>query len=231
MHLTRKSIPAALAAVLLLILPAAIRAQDKETVLRKLDAAAKNFHSAQAECEFDSVTTEPILDKNTQKGVVFYERKGTSFQMAAHLQEENGKKAPKTYTISAGTVRLYEPKLNQVTVLSKLSQYESWFMLGFGASGKDLEQKWEITYKGSEVLDGKKTEKLELVPKDAGIRKNLPKVTVWMDTETGVNLKQVFDEGPGQYRVAVYFNLKVNQPLPSTAFTLETNKTTTTVSR
>jgi outer membrane lipoprotein-sorting protein len=80
-------------------------------------------------------------------------------------------------------------------------------------------------------LDGIKTEKLEMVPKDSAIRKNLPKVTVWMDTERGVSLKQVFDEGPGQYRVCVYFNIKVNDPLPKNAFTLETDKKTQSVTR
>ena len=231
MHLKRKLKVVALALLAVLSLPAAVRAQDKDTVLRKLDAAARTFHTAETEFQFDSVTTDPIFEKDVQKGVAYYERKGNSFQMAAHIQEENGRKSPKTYVISGGTIRLFEPKQNQVTVLSKFSQYESWFMLGFGASGKDLEQKWDVAYKGSEVLNGKKTEKLELVPKDAGLRKNLPKVTVWMDTTTGVSLKQVFDQGPGQYRVAVYFNLKINQPLPATAFTLETNKSTTTVNR
>ena len=46
-------------------------------------------------------------------------------------------------------------------------------MLGFGASGKELEEKWNITYLGQETLDGVKTDKLELVPKDPAIRKNL----------------------------------------------------------
>ena len=39
-------------------------------------------------------------------------------------------------------------------------------MLGFGASGKDLAEKWDIKYAGEETVDGVKTEKLELVAKD-----------------------------------------------------------------
>ena len=64
------------------------------------------------------------------------------------------KPAPKIYAYSGGAVKLYEPLQDQLTTYSKAAQYESWFMLGFGASGKDLEQKWEITYHGSEILDG-----------------------------------------------------------------------------
>ena len=204
---------------------------EKEKVLRKLDIAAANFRSTAADFQFDTVTTDPIPDTEVQKGTVYYERKGSAFQMAAHIREVNGKPVPKVVVVSGGTIKLYEQLIDQVTILSKLSQYESWFMLGFGASGKNLEEKWEIKYLGAETLDGVKTEKLELRPKDPGIRKNLPKVTVWMDTERGISLKQVFDEGPGQYRVSVYFNIKVNQALPADAFILPTNSKTVQVSR
>jgi outer membrane lipoprotein-sorting protein len=103
-------------------------------------------------------------------------------------------------------------------------------MLGFGAGGSDLEEKWEIKYLGSDtLLDGAariKTEKLELVARDPAIRKNLPKVTIWVDADRGVNLKQVFDEGSGQSRVCVYFNVKVNQSLKPSFFTFAPDKPT-----
>jgi outer membrane lipoprotein-sorting protein len=76
-----------------------------------------------------------------------------------------------------------------------------------------------------------KTEKLELIPKDPAVKKNIPKVTVWMDTARAVSLKQVIDEGPGQYRVCVYFNIKTNQSLPADAFILPTDSKTQTVPR
>jgi len=235
MHRGRKLVITALMAALLLAARAAsatpAEEKAKDAVLRRLDVAAANFHSTSADFEFDSVTTDPIPDKDVQKGKVYYERNGKTFQMAAHIETENGRPEPKIYGIFAGVVKLYEKLTNQVTTFSKLGQFESWFMLGFGASGKDLEEKWEITYLGPEMLDGIKTEKLELVARDPAVRKNLPKVTVWMDTERGVSLKQVFDEGPGQKRVSVYFNIKVNQPLPKDAFTLKTDKQTVYVNR
>jgi outer membrane lipoprotein-sorting protein len=155
--------------------------------------------------------------------------------MAAHIRELNGKISNKVYTYASGVFKLYEKLTNQVTRFSKASQYQSYLMLGFGASGKDLEEKWDIKYLGSEnLLDGKtsvKTEKLELVAKDPEVRKNIPKVTVWMDPERGVSLKQIFDEGPGQYRVCVYFNIKVNQPLAADVFTFNTDSQTQVVNR
>lgn len=237
MHTANKLVFFALMAILLLAArvtvaaPSAANEKEKDKVLRRLDEAAKNFHSTSADFEFDSVETDPIPDKDVQKGTVYYERKVSGFQMAAHIREENGKPVPKIYVYSGGVVRLYEQLIDQVTTLTKAGQYESWFMLGFGASGKDLEQKWEIQYLGAETLDGVKTEKLEMVPKDPAIRKNLSKVTIWIDPERGVSLKQVLDFSPGVYKVCVYFNIRVNQPLPVNAFTLKTDKKTTYVNR
>lgn len=232
MNSRRKFVFAAAVALLVpaahvaLAAPAASNEAMKEKVLRQLDEAAKNFHSTSADFEFDSVTTEPIPDKEVQTGTVYYERKGSKFKMAAHIREEDGKPAPKVYVYSDGVFKLYEKMIDQVTTLSKLGQYQGYFMLGFGASGRQIEEKWNVTYLGPETLDGVKTEKLELVPKDPAIRKNLPKVTIWVDPARGVSLKQLFDEGPGQYRVSVYFNIKVNQALPSDAFTFKTDSKT-----
>ena len=235
MHQGRKLVVAALMAALLLAARAAsatpAEEKAKDEVLRRLDVAAVNFHSTSADFEFDAVETDPIPDKDVQKGTVYYERKGNSFQMAAHIHELNGKIASKVYSYTRGVFNLYEKLTNQVTRFSKVSQYESYLMLGFGASGKDLEQKWEIKYLGSEVIDGVKTEKLEMVAKDAAVRKNIPKVTIWLDTERAVSLKQIFEEGPGQYRVCFYFNFKTNQPLPYDAFKLDTDKQTQYVNR
>jgi outer membrane lipoprotein-sorting protein len=222
----RKLVFAASIALALLPLRAAWAADNLESVLRKLDAAAANFHTTSAEVEFVTVTTQPIYDKDVQKGATYYKREGSSFQWAAHISEVNGKPVPKVVVLSGGTLKLYEKLIDQVTTITKLSQYQSWFMLGFGASGKELEEKWDIKYLGPEKIDGVTTQKLEMVAKDANVRKNIPKVTVWMDTDRGVSLQQVFDQGGGQSRTCHYTNIKVNQRLPGDAFTFKTDKQT-----
>jgi outer membrane lipoprotein-sorting protein len=209
-----------------------VRADDDvQQILRQLDDAAAKFRSTQADFEFDSVQTDPIPDTDVQKGTVYYERKGNDFQMAAHINEVNNKPVPKIYSYSSGHLRLFEPMIDQVTTISKAGDYGSYLMLGFGASGKQLAEKWDIKALGSETVDGVKTEKLELVAKDPNVRKNLPKVTIWMDTTRGVSLRQIFDEGQGQHRDCHYFNFKMNQALPSDAFTLKTDSKTTYINR
>lgn len=218
----------ATAALLTLVLPvrSAFAADDLTRVLHELDTAAANFRSTSADFQFDTYQTDPIPEKDTQRGAAYYERKGATFQIAAHINEINSKPSPRTYMYSGGVLRLFEPMIDQVTTIKSASKYESYLLLGFGASGKELADKWDIKYLGSETLDGVKTEKLELVAKDPTIRKNIPKVTVWMDTTRAVSLKQVWDQGQGQSRVCVYFNIKVNQALPADAFKFKTDAKT-----
>jgi outer membrane lipoprotein-sorting protein len=210
--------------------PAAGTSAEKEAVLRRLDVSAATFRSTSAECQCDNYQTDPIPDKETQKGTFYFEHRGATVQMAGHIREINGKPAPKVYTYTGGVLKFFDARQNQVTVFNKAGEFQSYLMLGFGASGKDLEQKWEIAYLGSETLmedkTAIKTEKLELVAKDAAVRKNLPKVTVWIDAERAVSLKQVFDQGHGVSRVCVYFNFKINQKLPDDAFTFKTDSET-----
>jgi outer membrane lipoprotein-sorting protein len=237
MYKARKLVAAIFVAMVLLCVRAAFAAPvasgdlEKERVLRRLDEGAKNFHTTSADFEFDVVETAPIADKDVQKGTIYFERTAGSFQMAAHIRQLNGKISEKVYSYTSGVFKFYEKLTNQVTRFKKVSQYESYLMLGFGASGKDLEQKWEIKYLGQETLDGVKTEKLELVAKDPSARKYASRVTLWMDTNRAVSLKQVVEQDPEHYRVCVYYNIKTNQPLPSNAFALDTNTQTQVVDR
>lgn len=218
-------------AALLFAMPSPhLAGQDLKTVLSKLDTAAANFHTVSADFQFDSIVTDPVPDKTIQKGSVYYSRSGSVFQIGAHINEENGKPVPKVYTYAKGVFRLYEKLVDQVTTYKndKLSEY---LLLGFGASGKELEEKWNIKYLGTEKIDGIAADKLEMIAKDPVVRKNIPKVTLWMDSDRGVSVEQLIDQGQGQTRTSHYTNIKVNQSLPSDAFTFKTDKQTRTITQ
>jgi outer membrane lipoprotein-sorting protein len=203
---------------------------EKAKVLERLNAAALNFHSTSADFVFDTEQVDPVPDTDIQKGTVYYQRDGKTFKMAAHINEVNKKPVSKVYTYSNGLLTFYDKPIDQVTRFNKASQFESYIMLGFGASGKELAEKWNIQYMGSELIDGVKTEKLELVAKDPEVRKNITKVTIWIDLEHAVSLKQRFDQ-PNAYRVCTYSHFKTNQTLPGEAFTFKTDSKTQFVNR
>jgi hypothetical protein len=200
----------------------ALRAEDLDGVLAKLDAASKYFHTTTASFEFDTVQTDPIPDTDTQTGTVYYQHSGTTFQMAAHITGDNGHHAAKAYIFSNGVLRESDTgKASDAKTYTQAGKYESYLMLGFGASGHDLEEKWNLKYLGTEMIDGIKTDKVELVAKDATVRQNIPTVTIWLDTARAVSLKQVFDEKDGTTRTCHYTSIKVNQPLPPGAFSFD----------
>ncbi len=222
--LAKKFIPAALFALCFVPVRAA-SAQDLKSVLSRLDTASANFHTTTADFEFDTVTTQPIYDKDVQKGTAYYKRDGHNFQMAAHIREANGRPIARDLAYSDGKVLYFDQASNQERVMDA-TKYESYLLLGFGASGRGLAEKWDIKYLGTEVLDGVKTDKLELIAKDPSVLKLFPKVIVWLDTARAVSLKQLFDEGQGTSRSCFYWNIKTNQTLPKDAFSLKTNKQT-----
>ncbi len=157
-----------------------------------------------------------------QKGTAYYDRKGNSFQMAAHFHQHNGRPTGKIYVFSGGVFKVSDTgKESDAKTYTNVSKYQGYLMLGFGASGKELEEKWDMKYLGTETIDGVTTDKLELVAKDPAVRKTIAKVTVWMDTARAVSLKVIFDEGEGQSWVCHYTNIKMNQPLPGNAFSFD----------
>ena len=224
MHIRSKSV---LFGVLLggLMSISAARAQSLASVLARLDAAAKDFHTTTATFEFDTVQTDPIPDTDKLTGTAYYQRQGTHFQMAAHISRHNDRPAAQTYIFSNGVLRESDTgRESDAKTYAQAGKYESYLMLGFGASGRDLQDKWNIKYLGTEVIDGIKTDKLELVAKDPTVRENIPKVTIWLDTAHAVSLKQVFDERDGTTRTCYYTNIRVNQPLPNGAFSFDAGK-------
>jgi outer membrane lipoprotein-sorting protein len=231
MQLGKKTLIVATLAFLCASIAPKIAAQDLKTVLAKLDASAANFHSTSADFEFDTTQTDPVPDTDVQKGTVYYDRKNGAMRMGIHLQEDNGKPVPKVIVVTGGEFQLYEKLLDRVTRSKKVGKYESYLVLGFGASGKDLEQKFNVKYGGQETVNGVKSEKLELVAKDPDVLKLFPKMTIWIDPARGVSVKQLFDEGEGQSRTATYSNIKLNQSLPSDAFTFKTDSKTQYINR
>jgi outer membrane lipoprotein-sorting protein len=198
--------------------PAIARADDLNSILARLDAAAKSFRSVSANVVFTTEMSDPVPDTTIQKGTAYYQRSGNSFKMAGHIREQNGHPTTTAYTVTDGTLRFFD---GTEVHTYEASKWQSYLILGFGASGTELAEKWDIKYLGSEMMDGVNVAKLELVAKDPQVRKTIAKVTIWVDPDRGVSLQQRFDESASVYRTAKYTDIKINQPLPAKAFVLK----------
>ncbi len=191
-----------------------------ERLLTQMDTAARNFKSTQASVvwdQFDKVVNET----DTEKGKIFFRREGAEVQMAADFVEPD-----KKYVIySGGKVQVYLPKIDQVNEYSagkNRSDIESFLVLGFGGSGHDLLKSYDVKYGGTETVNNVATGKLELIPKSARLKNNIARILLWIDPARGISLQQQFFEPSGDYRLAKYTEIQMNQKLPDSAFKLKT---------
>ena len=203
----------------LAITPAA-RAQnaDLQKVLSQMDAAAAKFQSAQADLTADQYTAV-VQSHDIQKGTVAFRREGKSTQMVMHIKIDNDQPSLKDVLYKGTEIDFYQPALKQETILSASAEYERYLSLGFGGSGKDLAADWNIAYQGTESIDGVQTAKLDLTPKGAP-NQNFTHITIWIDPQRGLSLRQQIFQNEGDYRIANYSNIKLNA-VPASAFTLQ----------
>ena len=103
------------------------------------------------------------------------------------------------------------------------ADFETFLVLGFGGRGHDLAKSFDVKYAGMEQVEGINAAKLELKPKSPKVANMFPAMTLWIDPARGVSVQQLFNEPSGDYRIAKYNNIKVNEKIPNDAFKLKTS--------
>jgi outer membrane lipoprotein-sorting protein len=205
-----------LAAVALLSTLAPAQQSNLDKVLAQMDQTSAKFQSEEANFIEDDYT-RAVRDTSHQYGVTYFQRKGGSLQMGARYTDQAGKKVVKIVQYQSGMGDIFDPNLNQVDEFNSRGHQamtDTFLTLGFGASGRDLDKAWTITDQGSEsiTLDGQtvKTEKLDLVSKDADVRKQFSHITLWIDPARAISLKQQFFQPAGDYKLMTYSHIRYN---------------------
>ena len=199
---------------------AASSSADLEKVLSQMDAVAASFKTAEADFVWDQYT-KVVNETDTQSGKVYFRRSSKEIEMAADIAQP----AQKYVLYQNSTVRVYEPRIDQVTVYNtgkNRAEVESFLVLGFGGRGHDLEKSFEVSFQGFEQAGGVRAAKLNLVPKTAKGKNIFERIILWIDPARGISMEQQFVEPQGDYRLAKYSNIKLNQSIPAEAFKLKT---------
>ena len=207
-------------------------------VLKQMDTASKTFQRATADFQFDQYE-KIVRDTTTQKGSVYFERQGSSTDTGMIIVDPAAttkSKVVKVIQYHAGILQMFDVGVDQITVFhegANQSEIENFQTLGFGGSGADLANAWNITDLGPETLTDNgqpvKVEKLDLAGKTPDSRKNISHVTIWIDPTRGVTLKQIIYTPNGNYRTATYSNIKVNGNVHKDQFAIKKDKNTTIV--
>lgn len=207
---------------LALALPAvAVPDAGLEAILAKLDETGAKFRTAEAKFTwtmFNSVINDVA---ETQTGTIYFRRSAKDVQMAAYIDKPDTKQV----IFSEGKIKVYQPKTAIVDVYDASAhreEFETFLVLGFGSSGEDIRKSFDVNYSGEETIDGTEAAKLELVPKSEKIKQHFPQIILWIDPQRGISVQEKLLEANGDYRLAKYFDIKLNQKIPDKFFKLKT---------
>jgi outer membrane lipoprotein-sorting protein len=195
-------------------------AQDLQSTLASMDRAAAGFRSAQ--CDFISDQYQKVVDDHDlQKGTMYFRRQGDDVEMAADFTGPD-----KRYVLFTGNLlSVYQPSIDQVTQYNpgkNKADFESFLVLGFGGSGRDLSKSFDVKYSGTEQVQGVNAAKLELTPKSQRVRNMFSTITLWIDPARGVSVQQRYDEPSGDYKLTKFSNIEINRKISNDAFKLKT---------
>lgn len=209
------------------LLAGASQAQNLDAVLNAMDRAAANFRSTEADFSWDQYT-KVVEEMDNQAGKVYFRRSGKEIQMAADIQTP----VVKVVVYADGQVKMYQQKIDTLTVYNagkNKAEMESFMVLGFGGRGHDLLPSYEVKYLGAEAVDGVKTEKLELIPKSQKTKNVFNRIVLWIDPARGLSVRQQLFTPSGDYRLAKYTNIKINQKIADDVFKVKTTGHTKTL--
>lgn len=203
-----------------------------EKILNTMDQQAASFKNAQADFVWDQYT-KVVDDHDLQEGTIAFRRMSkTEVQMAADIKKAGGRPTAKVVLFADGKVRLYEVKIDQVTEYDagkNKADFESFLVLGFGGAGHDLTKSFDVKYDGMEQVQGISAAKLELTPKSQRMKNMFEKIMLWIDPSKGVSVQQQFLQPSGDYRLAKYSNIKLNERIGDDVFKLKTTSKTKVV--
>ncbi|BDC50459.1 hypothetical protein F183_A27750 [Bryobacterales bacterium F-183] len=209
---------AVLTLLALLSMASARAAEALPDVMSRMDKAAAAFKGMTAQMKrLDH--TAVINDTSEERGAVALRKtsKGVQGLVTSTFPE------PRTMAFAGSEFQFYLPKANTIQVYKvggKRDQIDQFMVLGFGTSGKDLQKNYTVKLGGAETLNGVKTTRIELVPKDSKTLELFQRLDLWIPEGGNHAVQQkVFLKG-GDYKLISYTDVKINPPLTDASFDL-----------
>ena len=192
---------------------ASLSAQSLTAVLARIDETAPAFRSMTADIK-RLVHTAIVNDDTTESGTIRFKREKASETKA--LISFGGPDA-KAVSFDGATVSLYYPKIKTVQIYNvgnKKSMIDQFLLLGFGATSTELQAAYEVNWVGAELIAGKPSNRIQLIPKSKEVLQRLKKAELWIDDATGAPVQQRFvTSASGDFMLVTYTAMKPNTPV------------------
>ncbi len=195
-----------------------------ESVLEHMDRTAPSFKTFSADLR--SVAHTAVIDEDeVSTGTILVRRTNRGMDMLMTLTTPD----PKSIAIHGQKAEIYLPKMKTIDEYD-ISRYRALFdqfmLIGFGTSGKELAQAYNMKVLGTDEVAGLKTTQLELVPKSPEVLKNVKKLELWFPESADYPVQQKFYLAAGDYKLATYTNVRKNPPLSDSDLKLKAPKDT-----
>ncbi len=200
--------------VLVLLLPAVFvqsnaPAQTLNDALARMDKSAPGFKSMTADIKRD-VHTAIVNDDATDGGSMKIKREKNETKA---LMDFTGADQ-KTVSFDGNTVSVYYPKIKTIQIYNvgeNRNLLDQFLLLGFGVTSAELKTGYEVSWQGSDMVNGKRADHIQLTPKSAGVQRRLKRADLWIPDNTGIPVQQqFFTSAAGDYMLITYSNIKSN---------------------
>jgi outer membrane lipoprotein-sorting protein len=191
-------------------------AEPLPDVLTRMDRAAAEFHSLSAgmkRVQFTAVLSE----SSEMDGAVRLRRTKGGTQGIVEFQQPE----QRTVFINGKQVQIYYPKANTVEIYDAskyTSNMDQILLLGFGTSAAELKKSYDIKDGGAQKINGADTTRIELTPRSEEMKKLITKIELWIPEGQSNPVRAKFSEPSKNYELVDYSDIKVNPPLPESAF-------------
>jgi len=213
-----------ISAVLLLLIPVFVvmaqledQSEKLELVFEKMDKASRTFESFKADISTRKYTAVLEEFDPPENGLYFYKRAGDG---SALVRWEIKDPAEKITTIRNDEVTIYQPKIKYANIykLGKHRNKTEYLALGLGQAPSDLKEKYHITFKGGETINGDACSILEFRPKDPEVASTFSSITVWVKDVSGISTQMKLVEPYEDYLLVNFSNEKLNSKIDNSIF-------------
>lgn len=196
-----------------------LRAEALEDVLARMDQSAKSFRTFSAKIKRTEYTDVLHSSDVTEGAERVMKLRGQPVTILEFFGQN-----PQTIRLSGRTAEVYYPNAKRVEVWDAgkyAKAANQMLLLGFGTSGTELRKDYEMKLGGSETIGTTPTTRIELVPKDRDLKKQVDKIEMWIPEGGSTPIQVKVSRTSKDYELALYSDVKVNPPLPESDFELK----------
>jgi outer membrane lipoprotein-sorting protein len=200
-----------------------LRAESLEDILARMDQSARNLRTFSAKMQRTEFTRALPNDKDVTDGLRLVKRENGKTIGIVQFFGRN----PQTLRFAEKTVENYYPEAKLVEIydagkFGKMGkQVDQLLLLGIGVKSSDLSHDFNIQPGGTETISGKSTTRIDLIPKDNDLKKQVSKIEMWIPEKESVPIQIKVTRTSGDYEQAVYSDIQMNPALPDSAFELK----------